>query len=97
MQVGGFAGVAAKDIADGELGALQIDGVFDVGKSAGTGVVFAAGDIVGWDDTNNTAVVDADVNKTFDLGLAVEAAADGDGDGSHADQLVIARTTVLLW
>lgn len=78
IQVGGFAGVANKAIADGEFGALQIDGVFDVTKAAGAGVTFATGDVVGWDDVNNTAVTDADVNKTFDLGLAVADAGDGD-------------------
>ncbi len=78
LRLGGITGVATRDIADGALGALVIEGVFDVTKAAGAGVSFAAGDTVGWDDTNNTAVTAADVNKTFDLGVAVAAAADGD-------------------
>jgi predicted RecA/RadA family phage recombinase len=78
LQLGGLVGVAKKDIADGALGALAIEGVFDVVKAAGAGVTFALGDTVGWDDTNNTAVTAADPNKTFDLGIAVADAADGD-------------------
>lgn len=77
-QVGGFVGIANIDIPDGKLGAPQIEGVFDVIKASGGGVTFTAGDTVGWDDTNKTAVTAADPNKTFDLGVAVAAAADND-------------------
>ena len=74
----GLVGIARLDIADGQLGALAVEGVFDVIKAAGSGVTFARGATVGWDDVNNTAVASGDVNKTFDLGKAVVAAADAD-------------------
>jgi len=70
----GLTGVAARDITDGTLGALQIEGVFDFTKAAGGGVTFAAGATVGWDDTNNTAV--AAGTGDFDIGKAVAAAVD---------------------
>ena len=38
LRLGGINGVATRDIADGALGALVIDGVFDVTKAAGGGV-----------------------------------------------------------
>lgn len=76
IQLGSLIGVAKKDIADGELGALATDGVFDVTKAAGGGVTFNTGDTVGWDDTNNTAVAGGMGN--FDIGVAVADAADAD-------------------
>lgn len=76
IQVGGLVGVANKEIPDGELGALQIEGAFDVEKASGGGVTFAAGATVGWDDTANTAVVGG--TGDFDIGTAVVAAADAD-------------------
>lgn len=79
LRLGGINGVATRNVADGELGALAIEGVFDVTKAAGDGVTFDMGDTVGWDDVNKTAVTEADQDKTFDLGVAVADAADGDG------------------
>ena len=76
IQVGGLVGVANVDIADGVLGALQVEGVFDVTKASGGGVTFAAGATVGWNNTTNTAVAAGTGN--FDIGVAVEAAADAD-------------------
>lgn len=76
VQVGGLIGVANKEIADGELGALQIEGAFDVTKASGGGITFTAGATVGWDNTGNTAV--AAGTGDFDIGSAVAAAADAD-------------------
>ena len=76
IQVGGFVGVANKEILDGELGALQIEGVYDATKASGGGVTFSAGDTVGWDNVGNTAVTGG--TGTFDIGVAVADAADAD-------------------
>jgi len=71
-----MAGVALKDIADGELGALAIQGVFDFTKAAGGGTAIALGDAVYWDDTAN-AVTETSAGNTL-LGKCVKAAADAD-------------------
>jgi len=74
---GGIAAVCTspEGIADGALGAVDVDGTYKIKKGA---VVFSEGDVVGWDDTNNTAVVDGDPNNDFDLGMATQDAASGD-------------------
>jgi len=48
----GVVGVAANNIADGELGALQVQGVCEFPKDVGT---LTAGDEVKWDGTNMVA------------------------------------------
>jgi len=77
VDLGDLVGIAKVDIAANVLGALAIDGVFDVVKSGSTGPVFAKGDPVFFDYVNNVAV------KTgFDgcllLGPAAEAAGTSD-------------------
>lgn len=44
-------GVALVDITDGEKGAVKTEGVFEI--AAATGVAFAVGDNLYWDDTNS--------------------------------------------
>jgi predicted RecA/RadA family phage recombinase len=71
----GIAQVVACDTADGEIGTVYIDGIFKVNKEAGGGVTFSRGETVEWDDTAKEAVgIDGD----FALGVATEAAVDGD-------------------
>ena len=48
----GVVGVAPNNIADGELGALQVQGVCEFPKDTGT---LTAGDCVKWDGTNMVA------------------------------------------
>lgn len=72
----GLVGIADRDIAASDLGAVAIEGVFDLTKEAGGGVTFAVGAVVDWDDTNNTSV--AATTGDFAAGKAVAAAADGD-------------------
>lgn len=45
-----FVGIASADIAAGRLGALAIEGVFDVAKQVGVFTTFEVGDNVYWDD-----------------------------------------------
>lgn len=73
-----LVGVAERDITSGELGAIAVDGVFDFAKAGAAGVVFAAGDLVYWDDTNNLAVTTSGAGANKLIGKAVEAAADAD-------------------
>jgi predicted RecA/RadA family phage recombinase len=66
-------GVASEPIAANALGALQIDGVFDVTKATGA---IVAGDNIYWDEANSNATRTPAGNKY--LGKAVIAAASGD-------------------
>ena len=71
---GELVGVAVRALAIGELGALAVEGVFDFAKN--TGVAYAVGVILYWDDTNNVVTTTASGNKA--IGKAVRAAATGD-------------------
>ncbi len=73
---GDLVGVAKLDIAANTLGALAVDGVFDVPKASGGGTAIAAGAKVYWDATNKQATATADANKY--MGKTVKAAADAD-------------------
>lgn len=79
---GVLAGVAARPIADGDLGTLDIEGLFDFPKitgaiNAGTAVYWdASGDPVG--GTAGTGAATATVGSNTFLGNAIEDAASGD-------------------
>jgi len=68
-------GIAKLDIAASALGALAIEGVFDVAKDddATTGTIFALGQGVYWDATNEQATPEPAGMKY--MGIAVAAAA----------------------
>ena len=68
---GDLVGITKRDITAGQLGALAVQGVFDVVKDAG--VTIAAGAKVYWDATNSFAVTTASGNKL--MGKCVLAAA----------------------
>ncbi len=76
---GDLVGVAKLDIPTGRLGALAVEGVFDVFKAANVGITFEAGDPVYW---NNVATAEAAMDSNGGayklLGKAVRAAADAD-------------------
>lgn len=74
--LGGLLGVAKKDIAASALGALAIEGVYDVIKSGSSGPVFIPGDAVYWDYVNNLAVRTGG-SGTVLFGTCVESAATG--------------------
>ena len=74
----GLIGVCTspEGIADGVLGSLAISGIFKIKKAVGTGVTFARGVLVGWDDSGNTAI--ANGSGVLAIGQAIEAAVTGD-------------------
>ena len=76
LVLGELVCIAKTDIADGEEGALTIEGVADVVKTGGGGITFAQGAVVYWDATGNVATSTAGANKI--MGKAVAAAADDD-------------------
>ncbi len=71
-----FVGIASADIAAGRLGALAIEGVFDVAKQVGVLTTFEVGDNVYWDDLNDRAVTIGGGNAY--LGKCIRAAANND-------------------
>jgi len=73
-----FVGIAKREIKADTLGALAVEGVFDVAKEAGGGVTFSTGDKVYWDDANDVAVTTDGAGANKLLGKAVADAADTD-------------------
>jgi len=77
VSLGDLVGIAKLDIAASAVGALAIEGVFDVLKLGSSGPVFAIGDPVFFDYVNGLAVKTGFDGCVF-LGTAVAAAATGD-------------------
>jgi predicted RecA/RadA family phage recombinase len=73
---GELVGVATRDIAADALGALAVEGVFDVDKDTGSGTAITAGADIYWDSGNEVATTTVGSNKY--MGKAVEAADDDD-------------------
>lgn len=69
-----LVGIATQDIPANTLGALTVEGVFDVVKQSGTAI--SAGALVYWDATNQVATTTATGNKL--MGKCVRAAAASD-------------------
>lgn len=75
---GDLIGVAKRPIASGSLGALSVEGVFDVAKEVGGGVTFSVGALAYWDATNEVAVATDGGGANKLLGKVVLAAGDDD-------------------
>jgi predicted RecA/RadA family phage recombinase len=75
VKIGNLFGVAATDIAVGALGAVEVEGVFDLPKAA---VAFSQGDIVYWDESAGAMTNTDDTGTNLRAGLAWKAAASGD-------------------
>lgn len=75
---GNLFGIANVDIAANKLGALSVEGVFDLTKQGGAGVTFAVGAAVYWDDGNNRAVATDGGGANKKIGTCTKAAADAD-------------------
>lgn len=73
-----LVGVALRDIASGDLGALAVEGVFDFPKATGGGSAIAAGKAVYWDVGDEEAKEDAEAGANKLIGKSVAAAADAD-------------------
>jgi predicted RecA/RadA family phage recombinase len=74
----GLVGITKLDIAANILGALCVEGVFDVAKAVSTGVTFAYGDKVFWDNTAKVAVATSAGGANKLMGTCVKAAANAD-------------------
>jgi predicted RecA/RadA family phage recombinase len=71
----GMAAVVLAELAANELGTAATEGQFDLASASGT--VFAAGEAVWWDDTNNLAVVSGASTASFLAGRAAVAKVSG--------------------
>ena len=74
--VGNLFGVAAMTALSGSAVDIYREGIFDLAKPVSTGITFAQGDRVYWDNTNK--VVTSAVNGNRLVGIAMAAAADAD-------------------
>jgi predicted RecA/RadA family phage recombinase len=74
----GLTGICTspEGIAVGAIGSLAISEEFRIRKSGAGSVNFAKGALVGWDNTNKTAVVGGD----WTLGIATKAAVNADNE-----------------
>jgi len=70
VELGSFLGVTKVPIAAGQLGAVALEGVFQLTKDGTSGPIFAIGDPVYWDPV---ALLAVDTGGIF-FGLATEAA-----------------------
>ena len=75
---GDLIGIAKIDIPANTLGALAVQGVFDVPKTAGEGEAITAGAKVYWDVADGVAKTDDETGANKYLGKTVVAAADDD-------------------
>ncbi len=75
---GELIGITTRPIAANTLGALVVEGVFDVAKEAGGGVTFTTGELAYWDDANDVAVATDGGGANKLLGKVVADSADAD-------------------
>jgi len=75
---GELVGIAKTPIAANALGALAVDGVFDLPKATGVGTAITAGALVYWDVADAQATTDADTGTNKLLGKTIAAATDDD-------------------
>lgn len=72
--VGALFGIAINDVANGAVGAFQVEGIFDITKKSGD--TPAQGALVYWDDTNKYVTTTSSGNTL--IGHAVAAAGSSD-------------------
>ena len=70
--------VARLDIADGVLGALWVDGVYDFTKATGVGSGIAFGAKVYWDAAEKVAKTDDEAGANKYIGKVIKTAGDDD-------------------
>jgi len=75
---GELVGIAKTPIAASALGALAVDGVFDLPKATGGGTAITAGAVVYWDAGASQATTSAAAGANKLLGKTIAAAADAD-------------------
>lgn len=75
---GELVGIAKVDIPANALGALAVNGVFDLPKATGGGTAITAGALVYWDAGNSVATTSAAAGANKLLGKTIAAAGDDD-------------------
>jgi len=93
VAVGNLVGVAITDIANGEVGAVAIEGVFELPKVSAA--VIGAGETVNWDASAGEFDDNAATPATGDLtGGCVAVAAAGNGDTTVKVKINVGTNTV---
>ncbi|WP_421921599.1 capsid cement protein [Marinobacter salarius] len=91
--VGNLVGVAITDIADTEIGAVGIEGVWELPKVSAA--VIGAGETVNWDDSVSAFDDNQATPATDDLtGGCVAVAAAGNGDTTVLVKINVGANTV---
>lgn len=75
---GDLVGIAKGDIAAGGLGALAVEGVFEVPKTTGVGTAITAGSTLYWDAAETIAKTDSETGANKLFGKSTAAAGDDD-------------------
>jgi len=75
---GELIGIAKTPIAANALGALAVDGVYDLPKATGVSTAITAGALVYWDVADGEATTAADSGTNKLLGKTIAAAGDND-------------------
>lgn len=75
---GDLVGIAKVDIEANRLGALAVEGVFDIAKATGVASGITAGSKVYWDAAEGVAKTDSEAGANKYLGKTVVAAGDDD-------------------
>lgn len=75
---GNLVGIAKLDIPANTLGALAVEGVFDVPKATGASTAIAAGKTVYWDVADVEAKEDSEAGANELMGKTVLATTDND-------------------
>jgi len=75
---GELVGITKRDIAAGQLGTLELTGVFDFPKATGGGTAIGTGLDIYWDEGNTVATTDDATGANKKIGRSVAAAGDSD-------------------
>ena len=81
VEMAGMVGVALTDIANGDVGSVQVVGVFTLAKETGT--AWSQGDSLDWDTSAEVfgKGITPATGDIEDCAIAAEAAASGDATG----------------
>ena len=75
---GELVGITKRDIAAGQLGTLELIGVFDFPKATGGGTAIGVGLDVYWDESAGEATTDSASGANKRIGRTIAAAGDND-------------------
>lgn len=75
---GDLVGISSLDIPANRLGAINLEGVYDIAKATGGATAIAVGTKVYWDAGNSVVTADDNAGANKYVGKTVKAAGDND-------------------